>query len=1168
MGKLRFVFGPSGSGKSTAIYEELLQRAAREPERNFLVIVPDQYTMQTQAQLVKMSPVGGILNIDVLSFGRLTHRVLEEVGTEELPVLDDTGKSLILQKVAASMTEDLPTLGRRMQVQGYIHQVKSAISEFMQYGIAPDGVDKLLECAGSRGALKAKLRDLQTLYRGFMSYLEGHFITKEEKLDVLRESLPGSELIPDAVLVFDGFTGFTPIQLRVIGDLLERSGELILTLALGAGEDPFAPCAPEDLFYLTHKTVASCLKLCEETGAERGEDLFVDRPRSNPWMQHLERQLFRFPTEKYAALPEGLHLAEMSDPREEAHQVALEIHRLTHEEGYAYREIAVVSGDLEGYAPYLEREMERLEIPIYMDRTSGVAMNPLLELTESVLEIPQEGYSIPSVVRYLRSGLAGFTPEEADLLENYIRGAGIRGRKKWELAFTPETAGKRVKVTDADLETLNLLRTRFLEQVSVFDRKKRKASEFVELLCDYLEQRGVEEQLYALEQRFHEEGDAAREREYAQIYGLVLDLLDQIHALLGEEVISPEDFSMILTAGYGEIRVGTIPRSVDRVLIGDMERTRLSSVRVLFFLGINDGNIPQSSSGGGLLSELDREFLQEAGMELAPTPRQQMYTQRLYLYLNMTKPSEKLYLSYANLGIDGKSMRPSYLVDVLRGMFPQLSPEYPERRSVLDQIRTPREGMRYLAAELREYVASAGEELPQHAKERQQERKAQLFTLYQAYEHAQPERRERLREAAFRRFVAAPLDPELTARVFGTELSLSVSRMETYADCPYRFFLQYGMKLIEESEYEVSRLDRGTLSHNVLERFGQRLAETGETWRTFTESFLDRELPGLLEQEAVRYGGAIYYDTERSSYELQRMERVLKKSILILQYQIRQGAFDPVGYELPFHREIAIDVPGSSGSAADTALRRIHLNGRIDRLDLAEWEDKIYVKILDYKSSRHDLDLAGIYEGLKLQLPLYMGQELEALGKVRQGKEIRPGAMLYFQIRDPLIEDKGKESAPEEILEKQRKEQRPRGYILGEDTAYLLLDRELGTTVSHSNVIPVDLNKNGSLAATTKSLLSEEDMETVIDYSRDLSERFAQDIYQGQIPLQPRLLDQKKLSCGYCPYRASCPFDPDLEGCRVKETVKLEPAEYLDKMRDELRDKPGRQSPEEASEKE
>jgi ATP-dependent helicase/nuclease subunit B len=197
-----------------------------------------------------------------------------------------------------------------------------------------------------------------------------------------------------------------------------------------------------------------------------------------------------------------------------------------------------------------------------------------------------------------------------------------------------------------------------------------------------------------------------------------------------------------------------------------------------------------------------------------------------------------------------------------------------------------------------------------------------------------------------------------------------------------------------------------------------------------------------------------------------------------------------------------------------------------------------------------------------------MGQELEALGKVRQGKEIRPGAMLYFQIRDPLIEDNGKESAPEEILEKQRKEQRPRGYILGEDTAYLLLDRELGTTVSHSNVIPVDLNKNGSLAATTKSLLSEEDMETVIDYSRDLSERFAQDIYQGQIPLQPRLLDQKKLSCGYCPYRASCPFDPDLEGCRVKETVKLEPAEYLDKMRDELRDKPGRQSPEEALEKE
>lgn len=272
---LRFCFGPSGAGKSHRIYEEIMQRAAEEPGRNFLIIVPDQFTMQTQKDLVMRSDRDGILNIDVLSFGRLSHRILEEVGTKEMPVLDDTGKSLVLQKVAADLKEQLPAMGSLLHKQGYIHEVKSAISEFMQYGISTQDMDKLITSAQKRGALAMKLKDLKTLYRGFQDYIRDHFITTEETLDVLRRSLSKSKILKGSVVVFDGFTGFTPIQNRLIQELMRVCAETIVTVTIGVGEDPYKMDGEQKLFHLSKKTVADLEKLAAEAEVERGEDLFV-----------------------------------------------------------------------------------------------------------------------------------------------------------------------------------------------------------------------------------------------------------------------------------------------------------------------------------------------------------------------------------------------------------------------------------------------------------------------------------------------------------------------------------------------------------------------------------------------------------------------------------------------------------------------------------------------------------------------------------------------------------------------------------------------------------------------------------------------------------------------------------------------------------------------------
>ena len=310
---LRFYFGPSGAGKSCRLYREIIERSQREPRKNFLIVVPDQFTMQTQKDIVSLHEREGILNIDVLSFGRLSHRILEEVGGENVPVLDDTGKSLVLQRVAAGLRDRLPVLGGQLQRQGYIHEVKSALSEFMQYGISPQGVEQLAEFSGKRGALQGKLRDLELLYQSFLDYIRGHFITAEETLDRLCRVLHRSRLVPGSVVAFDGFTGFTPIQNRLIQRLMSLAQEVIVTVTLGEGEDPYHLDGEQKLFHLSKKTVHDLEKLADEAAVPRGQDVFVGgevspRFQDSPALQSLEalsRQAGEYPDPGGSQSPHG-----------------------------------------------------------------------------------------------------------------------------------------------------------------------------------------------------------------------------------------------------------------------------------------------------------------------------------------------------------------------------------------------------------------------------------------------------------------------------------------------------------------------------------------------------------------------------------------------------------------------------------------------------------------------------------------------------------------------------------------------------------------------------------------------------------------------------------------------------------------------------------------------
>lgn len=1177
---LRFYFGPSGAGKSRQLYEEIIRRSGQHPRQNFLIIVPDQFTMQTQKDLVTLHERGGILNIDVLSFGRLSHRILEEVGVREVPVLDDTGKSLVLQKVAAGLKNELPVLGGLLHRQGYIHEVKSAISEFMQYGIGVEDLTELIGFSGKRGALVHKLKDLQTLYRGFQEYISGHFVTAEETLDVLRRSLVKSKLLPGSVIVFDGFTGFTPIQNRLIQELMSICEETIVTVTMGAGENPYQLDGEQRLFHLSKKTVADLEKLAKEANISRERDVFIlpadaltgedgdtarkvdslfpenlrksldircnpqHRFRETPALRHLERELFRYTYKPFSLQGEGetgtgeeaaesIQLYETLTPGDEVHQTGLLIRSLIREQGFSYRDIAVVMGDLEGYAPYVETEFKQMDIPCFIDRTSGILLNPMVEYIKSALGLFTRDFTYQAVFHYLRSGLSDISREDVDSLENYVLQTGIRGYRKWSRMFTRKTFQMGEK--EEELTHLNAVRESLLRQVEMLHPGSGRkgggsAGDYVNRLYDFLVANRVQEKLVEYENRFTQQGNLTKAREYAQIYRLVMELLNQVHELVGEESVTMQEFADILEAGFGEIEVGTIPQNVDRVVVGDMERTRLKQVKALFFLGVNDGNIPRNASKGGIISDMDREFLQESGLELAPTPRQQMYIQRLYLYLNMTKPSKRLYLSYSKMNSQGRSLRPAYLLEVMCRLFPGLTVIHPQSRSPLEQMVTAAEGMKYLAEGLRTYAE--GSIRP--------EQEEAFFTIYHVYgREALAEKRMLLTGAAFKRYQDSGLSRAVARALYGRELENSVTRLETYAACACRHFLQYGLTLREREEFGFETVDMGNVYHGVLELFARKLEQSDYTWFDFPEEFGAQAVEEALEEFASEYGNTVLYANARNEYAIRRMGRVLQRTVSALQHQLKKGSFSPDAYELSFQHAENLE----SVNVALSDKEKMRLRGRIDRIDVAKDGDRVYVKVIDYKSGNRQFDLAALYYGLQLQLVVYMNAALELEEKKHPDKEVVPAALLYYHVEDPAVESPVELTA-EEINDQILAKLRMNGVVNSEPDIIERLDRYLQ---NKSDVIPVEKKKDGSFSARS-SVMSREELQVVSRYVNEKVKEIGREILEGKTGVNPYEKGASE-ACTYCAYRKVCGFDPAVPGYERRTLEELDKEEILERMR-------------------
>lgn len=1123
---LYFVLGASGSGKSEGTYRWMIKEALAHSDRQYMILVPDQYTMQIQKQMVQLHPNHAIMNIDVLSFSRLYHRVMGELGGDTLTPLDDTGKNLILRLLAGSMKEELPVLGRLMDRQGYISEVKGIISELQQYGISPEGMDELIQGAAGRRGLQARLEDVQKLYKAYLELQQDSYLTGESMYPVLTQRLRESALFRDVTVFLDGFTGFTPVQMPLVQEMMVLAREMYVAMTID--EEPGQVTKEQQLFFTSAKSIRDLERLAEQAGVAAAPYIWYReqiRFQNSPVLAHFEKYIFRQNGEKFERAhisnkEEHIQVWQAMNPRQESLALARELKRLVREEDCRYRDIAVVCGDMEAYRYHLQEAFEQMDIPYFVDASSKIMHNPAMELLQGLLDILERDFSYAGVMRYLRSGFSSLSLEETDMLEIYLLETGLRGRKAFLRPFTRK--GK-----DYSLEKINYLREKLITELSacLFD-KEETVRFYIEQLYGFLTELGVEQKLYHYSEQFEAVGDAGRTREYRQIYRKIMDVFNQMVVLLGDEVLSVERFGEILLAGFEELQVGLVPAKADQVLIGDLERTRISRAAVLFVVGVNDVNIPGNNTKGGMISDMDREYLCSLGMELSPTRRQLQFRQRFYLYQQLTKPSKRLYLSYALTDNGEKELRPSYFIGTVRKLFPSLEIK-----------KVSQEGLPEHVSEL---LSQSAEKLRQYAEgSLKEEEEPKLYTMLSVLqEHLGTEKIRGFVEQAFFTGGGERLDSELARSLYGSVLYGSISRLEQYAACPYGHFLKYGLGLKEPQEYILESADLGNIFHDVLDSFGKDLEQDGYTWKDFPDEYGDLKVSQKLAYIKEQYGDELLLDKARNGYALSRADRILKRSLRVLKKHMQAGAFGTYGLEVDF------DVSCQWNATRELMMK---LRGRIDRLDVAAVDDDIYVKIIDYKSGNKQLELDCLYEGLQLQLLVYLDTATKMLEERYPGKRVHPAAMFYYRVADPVVSMEGAEDL-KELPELLLKEQRSRGLLNSDETVVHLLDSEMETS---SNIIPLNLKKDGT-PGRGSGVCREEQFQLMRKFMHHKLYEMGSEIMSGHIEKAPYSRSRQEEGCTYCPYKGVCGFDEKQYGYEKRKIEGLSDEAVWEKMEQDI----------------
>ena len=1134
--KLHFIIGGEGSEKTAMLYQ-LVLNGEQAGEQNYL-IVPEQGNLTAERELCESMPGKCMLYTEITSFRRLRYLLCSELGDRISGTVSDVGKSMMLSMLLKRNRDGLVLYRGKEKKQGFVSELRSVLSEMGQFAVTGE---ELLD-AGSRitgdPILTRKLTDVSRVYGIFEQFLRDRGnITEEQVYSEMVPLVLESRKLYGKKLFLDGFTGFTPCELKLLSACFKTFAEVYVTVTLDPAE--YGHDNGNDLFSMSRKMLRELTKLCEEAEGEVCAPIFVKAPQSSD-LSHVTGSIFRrrLPVRLGLTDPDAIRIISCADRKEEVRSVLTGIRRLVVEEGMRYGDIGILCGDVEGYRDSLENAFRKAGVPCYIDYKADVKANPVIDFARSAVDVVRTDYSREAVLRFLKNPLSGFSAQEAGETENYLLATGLSGYSVYERELTERRYKTRHRIYR---EVIGNVMGRLAASLSglrnAFTGKKNVTEVLTELyrLTELYKISDQAEALAAAAEQQAEEnaassgnGDTAllrRAKEYRQVFRAFVGILDEMALVLGDEVMDADEFADSLDAGIAELKLGVLPPKQDSVTVGDVKRSRFTGVRVLYFIGINEGVVPGIHHASGIFTETERKKLKDAGIEMAELMDDALFTEEFYLYLALLKAKERLILTYRRTDDDGSEMHSSSLIFRIAGCFTDLTETLYEEESFTDRI-----------------AFDSGEEfvLKHLSRDRKQldsdnKRLAEALLTLQRKMLA-----EKLCEGRNRESREAEISPESAALLYGDTIVGSVTKLEKFAKCPFSQFANYGLGLEERPVYGLSSLDIGNIFHEVLKSFLSGLNEGAKEnaekngislYSAIREAYTEltpesiRERVKTLCDKTAEASPELFIDNARFRFQLSLIGEDLSNTIWYLRLHVLSGNFVPYAFEKKFK------IKGDG----------YYFEGKIDRYDISETDRGRKLKILDYKSSNKTFSMADCYEGTSLQLPIY-------LSAASREEHAEPAGAAYMEVADPFV-DKCEDF--EKQLTSRKKEMRPSGFYL--EGALSELDQELSGGAGglkpgmESLVINVTTKKNGEPdEKTRKHLFSDEGIKTICEYADGLVKVNSAEILRGNVKVRPY-----GDSCDFCPYGAVCGINNGSGTARTSEFNGNTPVdEILKAMRD------------------
>lgn len=1208
---LQIIAGPAGSGKTSYIARQIADelvacRAVSAASGGILFIVPDQATFQMERKVLEDRRLTGFVDLQILSFRRLCFKVLEEAGGVSLPFITPVGRSMAIQSVLWERRKDLTVFAPMVSYPGFRETLGKTLQELSMYEVTPSAIRR---SAGVPDLpyLDQKIHDLEVIFESYRDFLKDRFFDPEDYLELAAAKIPQSGLVRGAKVWIDGFSGFTPKEYKVLRAIMEAAVEVNVALCLDKRELSHKS-SPASLFHPTREIFEQVMAQARDAGVAiapaiyLGEGGEIPRFAASADMAILERAV-RQDGEEFAsqairgsvgetsatAIPAlervgsrageiaaataatrpggtagsnsagpGVVLVSAANPLAEVEFVAREIIRLVRDEGLRYRDITIEARDLSGYADLVSLVFRDHNVPFFLDQKRSLSHHPLAEVIRSALEVALNSFGSESVFRYLKTDLVPIEREMVDRLENYVLSHGIQGERwiapePWRYVRRSLMSDEKAAEAEEDAAIADAIRREAIPQLEKFYHRLKSgkdvltARETSRAIYDLLTDLGVPRTLERWQSLAEEAGDLGEARDHAGVWDKVMEILEQADEILGEQQGDLKSYSMLVNAGLEDIRLGVIPPSLDQVLVGTLDRSRQPDCRATFLMGALLGVFPRKQSEDSVFTDSERNYLTERGVQLEPDSKLRQFHEQYLVYIALTRPSERLYISYPLGDQEGKALTPSHVIDMVKRVFPEKS----EVLATIEPLGRWLDDLDFVVP-----ARTRGIAVRRLSLLRQGTRPGAAWTeAYRWLTDADRADHSRhvLRSLSYTNKVPA-LEKPLVRGLYGSTLVTSVSRLERFGACPFHHFAADGLGLRERDIYRLEPADAGTFLHNAMKEFVTRVSASGPDWGALKDGETAAMVSSIVDSLVPDVRDELFMSSARYRYVASALKRILGRSASVLASQMKRGGFHPVGAEVRFGMQGGLPPYRVPLGPRDEVL----LRGQIDRIDIAQRGDQVYMRIVDYKSSGRSLDLVDVWSGLSLQLLVYLvvalsnWQSIVGAGRgwgapallSSQGTGVTPGPLpagaLYFTLQDPIVSASG--PLPQEEADKAIfRALRMSGLLVDEADVLRMMDTD---SERYSDIIPVQFTSKG---VSSRSIAKRDDFEALLGFVKRKVQDMCVGIFAGNIEIAPFRRGQAR-ACQYCPYGALCSFDILVEGNRYRH-IKPPAAGVWDEIR-------------------